>query len=330
MTMALRNRIAITGVSGNVAQGIIKGLRQAPSPYYLVGLDYSETCAGYFLVDAWERMPPVRSLEYVPCMIEVLRRFEIDLLLLGIDSEISVISGRCGEIERETGCKVVISEQSLIVACTDKLETARLFEQLYLPFLKTLECPVSVDEVLSFVELPVIVKPRRGHGSKGLLMIDRPNDLRQCAELRDPSYCVQAYVEGREYTAGLLFDEQHGLRDYICFERRLVDGTTMDATVVDLPGVNRFIEDFGARFPGTGPVNLQFRLDADGIPRVFEINPRFSGTTGLRVACGFNGPLRIAEHFLKGRPIERAEVEPVRVYRIFSELVVPQERVDDE
>ena len=37
-----------------------------------------------------------------------------------------------------------------------------------------------------------------------------------------------------------------------------------------------------------GPCNFQFRLDSFGIPRVFEINARFSGTTYMRTLSGFD------------------------------------------
>ena len=36
------------------------------------------------------------------------------------------------------------------------------------------------------------------------------------------------------------------------------------------------------------PTGFQFRLDSIGIPRVFEINARFSGTTYMRSLVGFD------------------------------------------
>jgi hypothetical protein len=42
----------------------------------------------------------------------------------------------------------------------------------------------------------------------------------------------------------------------------------------------------------------------------------------MRVAVGFNDPLRIAMHLARGVPIERSTVYDATVYRLSTELVV--------
>jgi len=50
-------------------------------------------------------------------------------------------------------------------------------------------------------------------------------------------------------------------------------------------------------------VNVQCRL-VDGEVVVFEINPRFSGTTSLRAMVGYNEPDVLFRHHVLGEPIE--------------------------
>ena len=71
-----------------------------------------------------------------------------------------------------------------------------------------------------------------------------------------------------------------------------------------------------------GACNFQFRI-VDGQPLVFEINPRFSGTSGIRYLYGFNDPEMAFEHACLGQTIVQPEVRPGVVMRYWNEIHVP-------
>jgi carbamoyl-phosphate synthase large subunit len=52
-----------------------------------------------------------------------------------------------------------------------------------------------------------------------------------------------------------------------------------------------------------GAVNIQCRL-VDGVVKVFEINPRFSGTTSIRALMGYNEPDVLLRRHLLNESIE--------------------------
>ena len=66
----------------------------------------------------------------------------------------------------------------------------------------------------------------------------------------------------------------------------------------------RTVRDAGADRPGAGvragarvpsaPINIQCRI-VDGVPVVFEINPRFSGGIPLTIAAGADFPRLLVE-----------------------------------
>ena len=97
----------------------------------------------------------------------------------------------------------------------------------------------------------------------------------------------------------------------------------MEARVVRIETLEQAIRRFGQLVAVEGPINLQLRLDREGCPSIFEINPRFSGTTAFRVVCGFNDPLRVALHYLQGQPISQVEVRQVQIFRYLEQWVVP-------
>ena len=67
--------------------------------------------------------------------------------------------------------------------------------------------------------------------------------------------------------------------------------------------------------------NFQLRLDSDGLPKLFEINARHSGTTYIRALYGFNEVEYILEYLLNNREISFKLQEGV-VKRYFDEMLV--------
>ncbi len=321
--METANVIAVSGVSGNIAQGIVKGLRAGGSLFRIVGLDSSADNVGFLMADQGIQMPLVREVHYVDELIRVLRAQKAELYLMGIDSEVPVVSAARERIESESGCRVVVSDDSFVRKATDKLETSRMLCTLGLRSPQTLPGETAADAILDQLDFPLIAKPRRGHGSHGIQRIESKDALIEWQSRAGAQYCVQEYLPGAEFTCALLYDSSGKLCDYVCFQRRLESGTTMEARVVRVEALEDVVRRFGQLVPAQGSINLQLRMDRDGYPSIFEINPRFSGTTAFRVACGFNDPLRVALHYLRGQPIEPVEVRPVQIFRYFEHWVVP-------
>jgi carbamoyl-phosphate synthase large subunit len=151
---------------------------------------------------------------------------------------------------------------------------------------------------------------------------------------------VQEYVgtADEEYTVGVLSDLNGNFINSIAV-KRLMSGqlnirssVTNRSTRQDLgkklvissgvsqghvgkfPIVTSQCEDIARQLGSTGPLNIQCRL-VKGEVKVFEINPRFSGTTSLRAMVGFNEPdLLIRKHLFN------EEIEPS--FRFDSGLII--------
>jgi carbamoyl-phosphate synthase large subunit len=95
------------------------------------------------------------------------------------------------------------------------------------------------------------------------------------------------------------------------------------------PHVTRACEEIAAALDTRGAINIQCRY-WEGEVYVFEINPRFSGTTSLRAMMGYNEPdLLIRRHLLGEQVPPRFEYRSGRVVRGLSEVVVPDRRIPD-
>ena len=70
----------------------------------------------------------------------------------------------------------------------------------------------------------IILKPREGNGSKGILI--NPSDI---SKFKDEEYMVQELLHGKEITTSAYVDSNSNLIGSISLERELKAGTTVSA-----------------------------------------------------------------------------------------------------
>jgi carbamoyl-phosphate synthase large subunit len=93
------------------------------------------------------------------------------------------------------------------------------------------------------------------------------------------------------------------------------------------PEVTQQCEEIAVALGTRGPLNIQCRL-VDGKVYVFEINPRFSGTTSLRAMVGFNEPdLLIRRHVLQEKIEPHFKYGSGIIVRGLSELLINPENL---
>ena len=102
----------------------------------------------------------------------------------------------------------------------------------------------------------------------------------------------------------MVFDRDANYRDHVVMRRDLLNGTTFRAEIVSVPKIDEYVTKFARSVRCQGPINIQLRLTPRG-PVAFEINPRFSGTTAIRMRAGFNDVAAIVHNYLDGKPIEK-------------------------
>ena len=112
-------------------------------------------------------------------------------------------------------------------------------------------------------------------------------------------------------------------------EELVISSGVSHGYVGEFPDVTGPCERIAAALGARGPLNVQCRL-MDGEVRVFEINPRFSGTTSIRAMVGFNEPDLLLRHHLLGEELEvRFGYQSALVLRSLTEdIVADRDAVD--
>lgn len=313
-------KVLVTGAGALLGQGIIRALRASGLDATIITADPNPLSAGLYWGDGSHLIRMANDPGYLERLYEVLDAERPDVVIPGTDVELHVLASQRTEIEDRFRTHVIVSSPEVVGIADDKWLTAKFLREQGLGYVPSC-LPGEQEALIAEVGFPLIVKPRIGARSVGFHVIRNRDELNR-AIAEDPGVVIQKYVGSgsTEFTAGTLtFDGR--CRASIVMRRDLRDGNTYRAFVEPYGALNVVIEEAANRLQAYGPANFQFRLD-HGVPRIFEINARFSGTTPLRAHAGFNEVEMVIRHILEGRLIEQPDIAPCVILRHWSETVV--------
>jgi carbamoyl-phosphate synthase large subunit len=199
---------------------------------------------------------------------------------------------------------------------------------------ENIPCPESAlpedkDEFIERVGFPIVVKPREGHGSIHFNIANDPEELQFAISRIKKSNLeplLQEFLRGddSEFTTGVTLDKTgSGVQSSIAMRRILKHGQTYKAFIEDYPKVRETAEQAALRFGAEGPINAQSRI-AEGLSKIFEINPRFSASCPIRAIAGVNEPDLVFRSQVLGESLSIPAIEKNLVaLRYWNEVYVP-------
>lgn len=320
--------IAVTGAGGVIGYGVIKSIRRSEKfrSSRLIGIDCSPDSVGFFHCDRHYVTERTSSPGYVDQMLDLCRREQIDLLMPLIEEEFLPVHDNLQRFN-EAGTRVVIQPRGIVEIFLDKHSTAISLKEagIHTPdtLLLTPDNREGIEELKAIHGLPLIAKPRRGRGSRGLQIIRSDEELaRYMKLLKDGNYVIQEYLkEEEEFTCSAFKTPGMNEPYVIAMRRELSNGTTVNAEVTFDETLLTTCRDIAKKFPFEGSFNVQLRKK-NGIPYVFEVNPRYSSTVFIRTLCGFNDVEMGIEHFLEKRIDGQPVIEKLKVLRYWEELCI--------
>jgi carbamoyl-phosphate synthase large subunit len=347
--------VSAIGGAGHGEQ-ILKALRLAPTPYRIIGADASGRCPQFALADVALTLPRADDPGYIDAVLAVCRRFGVRAAFHGAEAELKVMAAARHRFA-EGGVLLPVNPDRVIAACMDKAATARLLEALgFAPPRWRLLAEASELTQVDF--FPVVIKPHIGAGgSKDCFIAQTPRDLELLAAYIGFEGCiyVQEYVgtPDQEFTVGVLTDMEGQLLNSIAVRRDLsnqlnvrvsapnrtartdlgprlvISSGVSHGDIGPFPEVTEPCERIALAIGAKGPINIQCRF-VDGAVKVFEINPRFSGTTSLRAMVGYNEPdVLIRRHILGETIAPRFAYRSARIIRSLIETEIPAEPAPD-
>ena len=312
-------RVLITGAGALLGQGIMRSLQNSPLKPYLIAVDPSPLSVGLYWADEAHLIPMATQPNYMDVMRDVIARSRPDVIMVGTDVELMLFAEHRHDIEQTFGTHVLVSRPEVIEIADDKWKTAQYLRKHGFPYPDS-ALPGDEAELVQRCDFPLIVKPRVGARAIGVQSVKNAEQLaRAIVQTKQPVIQKLLGDDESEYTAGVLCFG--GSCASIVMRRHLRDGNTYRAFVVEDAALNQFVQQVAHSLAPYGPINFQFRLD-QGVPKIFEINARFSGTTPLRALAGFNEVEMSLRYLLNGEPITQPPVQPVTILRYWSETVI--------
>ena len=293
-------RVMVSGAGGPAAVSVMKSLSADPS-VSLVAADMDPWAAGLYLVppDARTLVPAGSDPGFAEAALARCVAMGVDVLIPTCDAELRPL-GRARAAFRKAGVELLLAPDRALDVCLDKLALAeRCAGRVPVPRTERLD---QADPGLW--TYPVMVKPRRGGGSRGIRVVESGRELAEIQASAD--YLVQEYLPGTEYSIDVLADVTgHVVASVPRVRERVDSGVSVAGRTLHDAELERLGADVAAVTGLTYVANVQFRRDAAGRAALLEVNPRFPGAMPLTVASGVDMPL-MALDALRGKPLPAA------------------------
>lgn len=319
------HNVLVTAVGGNVGQGVIKSLRAAERRFRIVGIDMEPLAAGFLMADAAYCVPRTGAPGFLDALGAILDKQGIEAIYVCSPPELEWFSTHKAMLEKRFRVTVLVNPPHVVSIGSDKLATADFLRDAGLPFPET--CLAANDDAVEQLVLrrgfPLIVKPRAGASSRNVFAVQSLEQL-EAARVLVPDLVVQELLPDakQEYTASTLSGPDRKVRAIIVLRRDLLQGTTYRTELVEDARLNTRLIEIVEKLGAEAACNVQFRMK-DGEPFVFEFNPRFSGTSGIRYRYGFNDAEMAFDLFRLGEVVRQPRLSPAVVLRLWGEVVVP-------
>ena len=307
--MAAEPTILVTGIGGNVGQGVARIIRAVDPGLRIVGTNTEEVSGGNHLCDSVHRVPAATEPAYLEAITRITRHENPSLVIPCTDYEAHALASLGADLPPSG-----LSDSAVATTFLDKWKTFQTFVAFGLPFAPS-SLPSAYDRRFS----PVIVKPREGRGSRDLHWNPPRPDL------YDDTFVVQEILSGDELTIAAYVTQAGQLHGFIVLRRFLLAGTTnLCETVFDHDTrIAEFLEKLIRAIPVRGPFNVQAIACSDGSIVPFEVNGRVSGTASIRHHLGFRDVEYLLAEFVWKRPLAPVRITPGSAVRYLTDVIYP-------
>jgi carbamoyl-phosphate synthase large subunit len=310
-------RVLVTGVGGPAGVAVLRSLLARPDVEVFAG-DMDGWASGLYLVPAERRriLQPGLSPDFVDGIRQLCMDDRIEVVISTVDVELPPLAARRDDLG---GAVLAAPSEATLAVTLDKWELA----QRCAPLLRT---PVTrllnADGIALRWIYPVIVKPRRGAGSRGVRLV--PDRAALTAMEPDEALIIQEHLPGDEFSVDVLADADGNVVAAVPRTRTRVDsGVSIAGQTVH----DRALEETAAAVARAiglrGVANVQLRLDSDGIPALLEVNPRFPGALPLTIAAGVDMPSLVLDLALGKAVPKKLDFADLANVRYLEDVFVP-------
>jgi carbamoyl-phosphate synthase large subunit len=285
-----------------------------------IATDANRLAPALYHADHHALVPRVDDFGYVAALRELVELHDVRLIVPLTDLDHVVLAQSRTELAPAV---VLVPDEKTSERCADKYLAHRFFEEngigsppTWLP-----------TELPGNVRFPVLVKARKGFGSRHIYRAANQTELDFFLRYTSADSMVQAVCHGVEFSIDVFCDLDG--RCVAAVPRTMIESKGGES----IKGMTIKDEDliaFAARVAETlrvvGPANVQCFREPDGELQVTDVNPRFGGGFPLPTAAGSRYP-ELAIALANGEALEPRFGEfreGVVMTRFFSEVILEE------
>lgn len=339
-------KILVTCVGGRLIYDIVHALRAADDfNARVIGIDADPQAHGRLLCDRFAVLPiaEAQPQAYVAQLLALHADDQIDVILALSEGEARILSQN-RETFLDRGVHLSVSSADTVETMSDKLlmlervQGSGLHSTPFMPIESLRDLDIALNE-FAYGRAKVVVKPRRGRGSRGVLIFDA--DRAEFEPLLPNRFCgtgpreavlraMEAEDMGLEellavpYVGGPVFDVDciavgGALSDVSARLRQLRNPlwpTSTGHKIVLDPDVLAYASALCEAFGVDGAADYDIALDDDDRPVIFDAGARFSGSVGGSFTAGGNFPAQLVRVLmgLERQPMTIADGMVLRPY----------------
>ena len=300
--------IGISCIGSGVGQSVINSLRLSRLPIKTFGFGTNPFAYGAYDCNVYDYTLSIYDDGYIDNLINKCLEHKIDLVIPGLDDEAMLFAQNAHKFEA-SGIKAIFAGEELISICRDKERMSKDLNKIVNVFVKSYDRNTLTEDIESGkIRFPFIAKPRGGFASRGIEIIRCKNDISKISEdhiiqelaipiKEDPNYgyymrqiTKSINPQVSEVSIQIVYDPEGHLMGKMCSYNKLNNGVPIEIVPYDNEYIWSIIDKLTPvllKLGLRGPINIQGRITEDGL-KLFEMNPRFTGITGLRALMGFN------------------------------------------
>lgn len=257
----------------------------------LIVTDNSPYAPALEFADVSYQVPLIRDPAYIPMILEICKKEQIDAVTTLIDPEIAILAEHREEFEA-LGITVLAPYKETAALCFDKYEMAKYLNEKGIATVKTFGTFADFKAAYEAgkISLPVFVKPRTGSGSVGARRVDTYEMLEEVTTA-DSSLIIQELMTGTDMDADIYVDTISHEPVAIFSKKKIsttIGGANKTISFKD-EKLFEFVRNALKVFQFNGPLDMDLFYQ-DGQYYLSEINPRFGGAYLHAYGAGVDFP----------------------------------------
>ncbi len=274
-------------LSANWRADLVKAFQRALAELgggKVVAADMSPLSAALLQSDDCEIVPPLDAPDFIEHLEGICQKHNISAIIPSIDKDLPFLAEQRERL-RKSGITAVVSSPETIGVCDDKHRTYQFFRDNGIPSPRTW-LPEELPPKTNTPGWPLLVKPRRGIGGKGVHKVADEEELHFHLK-RTANAVIQEFLPGVEYSFDTLSDFDGKALSIVPRERLYVrDGEVFKGKTVRNMEFIELVARAAETLKLIGPAVVQGLLDQHGALKLTEANPRFGSGALLSIAAG--------------------------------------------